>query len=283
MGRHMEFPRASITHALLLGLALGASGCGTYVPELREFPNYSQADTQNMIDAIVQSMRCELSRAVTSVVDNDISEARLRPSKRTYSDFLGNWGAEVLLTFTLVEKSSGAPSVLWTPPSPATAVFSLSTGVSGSAQATRIEKMNFFYTVAELYGLACKGSDIRYDSFLIQNDLKIADLLLGRIGTATLGTAHTPGAGQKNVLSHEVSFQVVTSGTITPTLKLVRATINPSSPFLSASRDRTHDLLITFGPIASGGKSLIAIAEQTHFSSQITSGVTTGFRSTLTP
>ena len=164
-----------------------------------------------------------------------------------------------------------------------TSIFTLSTGVSASSQATRIEKMNLFYTMAELYGLPCRGSEIRYNSFLIRNDLKIADLLLGRIGPATLGTARTPGAGQKNVLSHQISFQVITGGNVTPMLKLVRATINPSGTFLGVSRDRTHDLLITFGPMASGGKSLIAIAEQTHFSSQITSGVTTGFRSTVAP
>src|SRR5215469_10362375 len=89
-----------------LGIALTVAGCGTYVPELREFPNYTQADTQNMIDAIVQSVRCELSSAITSVVDNDISESRLRQGKRTYSDFLGKWGAEVALTFTIIEKTS---------------------------------------------------------------------------------------------------------------------------------------------------------------------------------
>jgi hypothetical protein len=280
----MKFVRHALARrAAVLGLALSASGCGTYVPELREFPNYTQADTQNMIDAIVQSVRCELSHAITAVVDNDISESRLRQSKRTYSDFLGGWGAEVAFTFTIVEKTSVAPSVLWMPPSPASSVFTLSAGISGSTQATRIEKMNFFYTVAELYGLPCKGSDVRYDSFLVQNDLKIADILLGRIGPATLGTAHTPGSGQKNVLSHEISFQVVTGGSATPMLKLVRATVNQSGTFLGMSRDRTHDLLITFGPLASGGKSLIAIAEQSHFGSQITSGVTTGFRSTLSP
>lgn len=270
-------------YALILGLVAGVGACGTYVPELREFPNYTQADTQDMIEGIVQSVRCELSRAITSVVDNELSEARQRGSKRVYVDFLDQWGAEVALTLTIVEKTAVSPSVLWTPPSPASSIFTLGAGVSGSAQATRIEKMNFFYTVAELYGLACKGNDIRYDSFLIQNDLKIADLLLGRIGPATLGTARTPGSGQKNVLSHEISFQVITGATATPTWKLVRATVNPSGTFFGTSRDRTHNLLITFGPIASGGKSLIAIAEQSHFSSQISSGVTTGFRATFVP
>src|SRR5205085_12136210 len=96
------------------------------------FPNYTQADTQDMINAIVQSVRCELSRAITSVVDNDISQSPLRQSKRTYSDFLGGWGAEVALTLTIVEKTSIAPSVLWMPPSPASSLFTLGAGLSGS-------------------------------------------------------------------------------------------------------------------------------------------------------
>jgi hypothetical protein len=267
--------------AIIVALGLTAGSCGTYVPELREFPNYSQADTQVMIDAIVQSVRCELSHAITSVVDQDISDAPRRQSKRTYSDFLGSWGAEVLLTFTIVEKSSANPSVLWAPPSAATSVFTLDANISGSAQATRIEKMNLFYTVAELYRLPCRVASKRYDSFLIQNDLKIADLLIARLGPPALGTGHAPEPGEKNVLSHEISFQVVTGGGLTPTLKLVRATVNPSGQFLGASRDRTHDLLITFGPIAHGGKSLIAIAEQSHLSSQISSGVTNGFRAAI--
>ena len=136
--------RALLRRGFVLGLLLTTTGCGTYVPELREFPNYTQADTQNMISAIVQSVRCELSNAITSVVNNEISEAPLRRSKRTYYDFLDGWGAEVTLTFTIVEKTAVAPSVLWTPPSPASSVFTLATGLSGSTQATRIEKMNFF-------------------------------------------------------------------------------------------------------------------------------------------
>lgn len=273
--------RVSTCHALVVGLVLGS--CGTHVPELREFPPYTQSDTQLMIEAIVQSVRCELSKAITSVVDNEIAETPQRQTKRNYSEFLSNWGAEVLLTFTVVEKSSGASSLLWTPASPASSIFTLGADISGSAQATRIEKMNFFYTVAELYGLPCQGSKIRYDSFLIQNDLKIADLLLGRISPTTLGTSRTPSASDKNVLSHEISFEVVTAADATPMLKLVRATVNPTGTFIGTSRDRTHDLLITFGPIAKGGRSLIAIAEQMHFSSQITSGVTTGYRSSVLP
>jgi hypothetical protein len=55
-----------------------------------------------------------------------------------------------LLTITIVEQSSGAPSLLLTPATAASSVFTLNANVSASSQATRIEKMNFFYTVAEL-------------------------------------------------------------------------------------------------------------------------------------
>ena len=73
--------RLSLGRSIVLSLILTTPGCGTYVPELREFPNYTQADTQNMISAIVQSVRCELSKAISSVVKNEISEAPLRRSK----------------------------------------------------------------------------------------------------------------------------------------------------------------------------------------------------------
>ena len=269
----------------LLTACLG--GCGTYVPELREWPNYSQADTQNMIQAIVRSVRCELRNAVTKVVNNDLDAARQRQTGKTYSNFLDNWGAEVLLTFTIVEKSTTNPNVLLTPASPASSVFTLAAGLDLSAQATRIEKMNLFYTVRELYlpkGVICDASgEQRYDSFLIQNNLKIADLFYGRMGSAVLGNASLPQAQDKNVLSHEISFQVVSSGGVSPTWTLTRAAINPTGTLLGGSRDRTHDLLITFGPRDKprGGRSLIAIAEQAHFSSQIASGVSNGFRSSL--
>jgi hypothetical protein len=50
-----------------------------------------------------------------------------------------------------------------------------------------------------------------------------------------------------------------------------------------AFTDRTHDLVITFGPLDKphGGKSLIAIAEQSHFTSQLTSGFRTVVRPAL--
>jgi hypothetical protein len=274
---------------LLVGLLLscGLSGCGAVVPELRDWPGNNEAGAAAMVTAIVRSVRCELRHAVTAIVNHDIEAIPFRRSHRTYTDFLNNWGAEVAFTFTIVEKSTVNPTGVWMPPSPATAIFTLGGDLSVSAQATRVETMNIFYTVKELYllpGQTCDAS--REDpsgSFLIRNDLKIVELFDFRLIPAETGNASTPDKEDKNVLSHQITFQVVSSGGLTPTWLLTRGTINGSGTFLSGSRDRTHDLVITFGPIdrAFGGKSLIAIAEQAHATSQLKSGFTTGFRSVL--
>jgi hypothetical protein len=263
------------------------------VPSLRDWPNNNEAGAVAMVHAIVRSVECELKNAVTTVVNNDVRAARLRASHRTYTDFLNNWGAEVAFTFTIVEKAGVNPTVAWTLPSPASSVFALGGDAALSAQATRIEKMNFFYTVKDLYlrnGQACDASgEDPSGSFLIKNDLKIVELLDIRITPVVTGNATAPGtatsSGDKNVLSHEITFQVVSSGGLMPTWTLTRSTFNGTGTFLSGSRDRTHDLIITFGPLdkARGGKSLIAIAEQSHAISQIDSGFTTSFRSVLLP
>ncbi|WP_244625607.1 hypothetical protein [Methylobacterium mesophilicum] len=253
-----------------------------------------------MIQAIVRSVRCELSNAVSDTINVDKSVSGLRRNKRAYADFLYGWGAEVLLTLTIVEKSAISPSAVGMPPSPADAVFTIAGGLTLSSQATRIEKMNFFYRVVDLYhedGQTCDAThEQRNDSLLVQNDLKIATILDAKITAAALGNAETPAPGlgakplknserpykgEKNVLQHQVTFQVVSSGNLTPAWKLVRATVNPVAPFLSASRDRTHDLIVTFGPLdpLRGDKALVPIAEQTHFSSQITAGIVNGFTS----
>jgi hypothetical protein len=279
-------------------LLFGLSGCGFYVPSLRDWPNNDEPGAVAMVHAIVRSVECELKNAVTTVVNNDIRAARARASHRTYTDFLNNWGAEVLFTFTIIEKTGVNLTATWIPPLPAPTVFTIGGNVAASPQATRIEKMNFFYTVKDLYlrdGQVCDASgEDPSGSFLIKNDLKIAELLDIRITPVVTGNATAPGtatsSGDKNVLSHEITFEVVTSGGITPTWTLTRATItratiNGTGTFLSGSRDWTHDLIITFGPLdkSRGGRSLIAIAEQSHAVSQINSGVTTGFRSVLVP
>lgn len=262
---------------ILLPVALG--GCGTYVPDLQDWPHNTHNGAVRMVQAIVRSVECELKNSITAVVDNDIYLSRLRKSHRRYIDFLNNWGAEVAFTFTIKEKSGLNPAGVWMPPSPISSVFTLGGDASVSAEATRVEKLNFFYTVKELYipGKICNANrEDASGSLLIRNDLKIPDLLEARILPAVTGIASLPNddnviSGEQNVMSHQITFDVVTSGDLTPTWVLTQGTINASGSFFSANRDRMHDLVITFGPLAKvpGGKSLIVIAEQSHFISQL--------------
>jgi len=64
--------------------------------------------------------------------------------------------------------------------------------------------------------------------------------------------ANASGPLQSNVLSHEVKFDIISTGTLNPGWVLTRGTIDQSGTLFSATRDRTQDLTITFGPPAQG-------------------------------
>lgn len=276
--------RSSGTLLYALLFILPITGCGTFVPQVRDFP-YAGSETQNnlLVQAIIISIRCELQDAVTGVINADIDTAKA--NRFYYAQFLKGWGAQVSLTLRLEEKSTVNPTGVFLPVSPVTSVFSLAGGLSATADATRIDKVNFYYKVSDLYlgrdRKCIRDTNPPRDSLLIQSDLKLAEWLDAMInGTAT---GIITAVSNKNVLSHQITFQVTTSGNLTPAWRLVRGTVNQSGTFLSATRDRQHDLLVTFGPLDPGqsGSFLLPIAESSHNSSQVISGVTTGFKSAL--
>jgi hypothetical protein len=247
------------------------------VPSIREWPNTSTLDEEAMVQEIVRSVACELQSSITRIILQDQKDAQRRRSGKRYTDFLNGWGVEVALNLTVVEKSGVSPSVLLTPPS--NPLFTMSGGLTASSEATRIENMNTFYTIKQLFrpeNPDCEAWDgNRYGSLLVQSNLHLYTLLESRIGVSVLNYATLPSAGDKNVLSENISFKIETTGDLTPSWKLVRATFNPSGNVFSASRDSTQELVLTFGPMdkAKGGKSLIAIAEQAHQNSQLQSGI----------
>jgi hypothetical protein len=101
---------------------------------------------------------------------------------------------------------------------------------------------------------------------LIQSDLKFGDWLYDQVTTAVTGETSVPtlssGPLKQNVLSHEVSFEVVS-----PAWKLIEANFTQSGTFLQATRDRTHDLLITMGPGDPAG--LKGAAKDAHLAATI--------------
>jgi len=164
------------------------------------------------------------------------------------------------LTLTIDEKSSLGPTVTWMPPSPASAVFTLGAGLSGTADATRTDKMSFYYLVPTLLNEPYCDTGVQQGSDyspLVRSDLKLKEWLqdyLTAIGTKQgLAPVDVNGALKDTVLSHDIKFNLTTSGNITPSWTLTRVTINPTGPFFSTSRDRTHDLAITLGPGDSTG------------------------------
>jgi len=109
------------------GLAVAGSllvgGCGTTVPDIRDFPNNVGENQNNaLVAAIIASVRCELRDAVTSVLNE-----RNPDSADAYKAFLQKWGAQVALTLRLDEKTSINPSALSHVP---TSMFTLVGGVS---------------------------------------------------------------------------------------------------------------------------------------------------------
>jgi hypothetical protein len=275
---------------------LSLAACGTYIPSQRDWPNGSAREVADMNATLVRSIVCELSYAVTLAIKNDLAQAADRRNHRAYSRFLADWGVEVATDLTVSENSTISPSGIWAPVSPASAVFTLAGGISGGAVSTNENNYNVFYPIAALYkpNLFQLNSEERpcrdprgnkEGSPLVDIDLRILPLLESRIQVVQLGFADSPGTanivtGEKNVLTQTVSIMETVSGNITPSWKFTTGSANPSGNLFSTGRERTHQIVFTFGPLAGGGQTLTPLAQAFHINEQLKAGLR-GFR--LTP
>lgn len=263
----------------VLGLTLAS--CGTYVPNIQE-PPFGQGAQQELVQAIVTSVHCEVVNAVVDLYN----QSKRYPDLRPIADRMSTWGVQMALTLKTRENSTFNPSAVWTPISPASFTFGASATLSSEAIRTNI--LNFYYTVAELRARGpCKTGVQPHSpvtSLLIQSDLKFGDWLYDQVTTVVTGETSVPtlpsGPLKQNVLSHEVSFEVVSTGGITPAWKLIEANFNQSGTFLQATRDRTHDLLITMGPGDPAG--LKGAAKDAHLASTIGLAVSNQLQSVRT-
>jgi hypothetical protein len=158
-----------------------------------------------------------------------------------------------------------------------------------SSDATRIETISSFHTVQEIRNLnSCRPGVRPIGPFILQSDLGLEDLLFGSqvsADTRQVNFAETAEAEQgKNVIQHEVKFLVVSSGSLTPAWKLSRIwSVNQTGVFMSALRNRTQDLLITFGLPDPSGTALGTPAANLALSAQIGIAVSNGVRPVVTP
>jgi hypothetical protein len=179
-----------------------------------------------------------------------------------------------LLTLTISEKSELNPTMSWMP-NPITMLFTLGVDADLSAQATRIDTLNFYYNVNDIAykEKPCAVGPNGYyldehlpGSLLINSDLKLREWLTGQILYVPTGATQLDVSKGKAV-SHTVRFQIVSSGDITPSWKLTHTTVNSGGKLLSGRRDRTHELSLTFGPADKEAKTLVGLAE-TEFQAQ---------------
>jgi hypothetical protein len=229
---------------LMASLLIG--GCGTYVPGLEE-PLSSPVEGQQLVQAIVQNIDCEIRNAIGEIIRKDKEEFRTGFRKSRQTAWLDNWGVQTSLTLQVNERGAINPSAKWLPASPASSIFTLAGAGSLSTEATRINKMGSYYSVAQVVnGISCVPESRPGGLFLLQNDLKLREWLLDIIMIRGTGVAQIPIA--KDIIQHQVTFEIISSGSLAPVWTLTRAVVNGDGSLLEAKRGRKHDLLITLGP-----------------------------------
>jgi hypothetical protein len=222
-------------------------GCGTYVPGLEE-PLSSPADGQLLLLSIVQNIDCEIRNSIGDIIRTDKEDVRTGFKKRRQTEWLDDWGVQTTLTLQVNERGAINPVVKWLPPSPADAIFTLAGAGSLSTEATRMNKMGSYLSVAQIVrGTRCVPESRPGGLFLLQNDLKLREWLLDIVMIKATGVAQIPPA--KDLIQHQVTFEVISSGSLAPVWTLTRVVVNGDGSLLEAKRGRKHDLLITLGPV----------------------------------
>jgi hypothetical protein len=264
---------------LAMGITPFLAGCGTYVPAIQEIGDDHKGEI--LIQEIVSSIRCEIRNALAQIYWDDVNSSK---GTRRRAAFLDDWGAQVQLTLTIKENTQLNPSASWMPD----AIFTLGGSLTGSAAATRIDKLNYFYKIAELRSRqGCVPGPAPEESFpgslLIQSNLKLHSALTGLM--LPIVTDDISVIQKQNGFTYEVTFEVISTGTVTPAWKLSRVfSVDQSGTFFSTTRDRTHDLLITLGPIdPNASQTLAPTAQGTFYASQINQAIANGAARGSTP
>lgn len=279
--------------------ALNASlliGCGTYVPQIREFyegPDVTPNLNEGVEFQIKERIFCELVTALKKV-RHDVT-VNDKPS------IPDDFGVQAQINLTVEETGALNPSVTLNDTMRNASVLgvtvpqSFNLGASGtlSSTATRIDTSYSYYIVGRIAAkganLFCNAPDnVHGSSPFLESDLGIEKYLRGAVqGAAVFRSSEIPkapkegggGGGGGNdaggggnskkidIYSYEIKFVIVSNGSVNPTWKLVNISAGTGTlPLVSAGRTRTHDLILTFGP--STGQGLNS-ALQTHFTNQI--------------
>jgi hypothetical protein len=275
----------SVLCALILGLP--CCGCGTVVPEVGEFyDNNSGIPADKTLEMkIKRKIFCELQRAV-SAIEAEPGFSVTFDGRTIYKRWIPEtWGVLMTLQITVDESTQVNPGVTLNNPLAPVVSFgssvaqSYKTAINGtlSTEANRQDKFTYYYLVKDLEGAqpACDEPSDYGSSFLLDSNLGIEKWLRNAMNMRT--SVQTSEVSKDEVATYDIKFQVVTSAGATPTWTLLRVTgSNGNGNLLGVKRDRTHELILTFGPTQAGpgGKpqpSLIAASD--NLAQQIGSAV----------
>jgi len=270
--------RCAMTALGLLQLA----GCGTYVPPMQEFwetSSFAGLDAGGVLEYnIREKVYCDILGAVEFVRGKHL----LPPG----------WAVQTTLDLQVFETGAVNPGATFIRPIfNGTDTFSLGIGGTLSAQGTREDKFGSYWNMDKLKSLkqaSCDGSDTtRGSSLLLESNLGITQWLYNTLyidyfNPSSEVTKDADGAFKQEYLSYHIQFVVISSGSATPTWKLVRLTTgNGSLPLVGANRTRTHDLLLTFGPAYKPGSPNFAIAS--HQAQELGIAASNGNRTIFAP
>ncbi|MBZ9843358.1 hypothetical protein [Mesorhizobium sp. CA5] len=258
--------------SILFGLSL--AGCGTTVPSIQDYPA-KRTDLPLFIQTISESVRCQIQQAVAGIVNDDKENAAQNGGRAI--PWFDNWGVKYSLRFQVVETGTINPSLIYKPAAFGNTLFTLGAGGSVASTATREVKENFYFSVKDLVAhRACqpvRKPEDRLKSGLISDDLGLRAWLASYILATASGAGRAPADKntpiEKEALTDRVNFKVVASGNLNPGWTLKVLNIDSKGDLLSASRDRSHELLITYGPIDPGTGKLSQTAGEEFFASTI--------------
>jgi len=251
-------------------VSIALSGCGMVPGHLEDAPGPgSIADEMLLVQAINQSIKCEITNAVLAVIKADKDNALSRGVPRQVA-WLEQWGVQVGISLAVDEKTALNPST--------SDLISTGLSVGGSLTSTwdvvATDKENWFVSVADLEkaGVCTTGLQPTSGSHspLIQADLGVRQWLSDQILPSATGLVSYPTAVanvfKQNVLSREVKFDALLTGGVSPTIKLLPGiTIGQSGTLVMGTRDKTSDLVVTFGPVDPTQKnSLTPTANDLH-------------------
>jgi hypothetical protein len=218
----LNWQKASFDEDVRKTLECVARGDSTLHPECKvsvpDIQYKDRVEDQRFVQAALINITCELRGAV-----NDVRKAY--PAGM----FLDSWGVQTTLTLNSNEQGST---------------------VIGNA--TRTETINEYHLVSDFAGGSCSQAARPDDEYILLSDLKLSEWLFSAVGASLTNAVNTKAAAvSNNILQHVVRFVVRTNVPPAKGWRLTRVTNDQDkSSALVAGRTITHNLLITFGPVA---------------------------------